>query len=143
VDKILNELGVADRPRLHVLNKMDRLSEEQRAALKPASVHDASAGDEHSAGSSVFVSALTGEGIEELLRRMDTALPTDPVVPLSLRVPLAEGRTLSLVHALGRVLHSEIQDSHMLLDAEVPASIARRLRLNAYAANGTSRPAGA
>jgi 50S ribosomal subunit-associated GTPase HflX len=88
----------------------------------------------------VLVSALTGEGIDGLLCCMDAALPVDPVVTMSLRLPLAEGRTLALVHALGRVLHTEVQDSHMLLDAEVPISIARRLKLNTFAADGTSNP---
>jgi GTP-binding protein HflX len=87
----------------------------------------------------VLVSGLTGAGIDELLRRVDAALPVDPMITLSLRLPLAEGRTLALVHAMGRVLHSEVEDSHMVLDAEVPVSIARRLRLSQYAAQGTSR----
>jgi GTP-binding protein HflX len=133
VDKILNDLGVADRPRLHVLNKVDRLSPEQRVQLvhpKPMA--------EGTSGGPVLVSGLTGEGVEELLRRMDAALPVDPVVTLSLRLPLAEGRTLALVHALGRVLHSEVEDSHMLLDADVPVSIARKLKLSAFAKDGTS-----
>src|SRR3989441_9350354 len=77
--------------------------------------------------------SLMGEGIDALVRRMDAEMPTDPVVTLSIRLPLAEGRTLALIHALGRVLHSEIDDSHMRLDAEVPASIAKRLRLKEYA----------
>lgn len=135
VDKILNELGVADRPRLCVFNKVDLLSPEQLAPL----MHPYDA-DAAGVGGPVLVSALTGEGMNELLRRMDAELPVDPVITLSLRLPLAEGRTLSLVHALGRVLHSEIEDSHMLMDAEVPASIARSLKLNAYVAEGTSRP---
>ncbi|MGB2623927.1 MAG: GTPase HflX [Candidatus Acidiferrum sp.] len=134
VDKILNDLGVADRPRLRVFNKVDRLTREQKDSLvRP---HVACAGTN---GGPVLVSALTGEGVEELLHRMDAALPVDPVVALSLRLPLAEGRTLALVHALGRVLHSEVENSHMLLDAEVPASIALKLKLNAFAKDGTSR----
>lgn len=133
VDKILNDLGVADRPRLRVFNKVDRLSPEQRALL----VHPYQMGAGTNGGP-VLLSGLTGEGVEELLRRMDAALPVDPVVTLSLRVPLAEGRTLALVHALGRVLHSEVEDSHMLLDAEVPVSIARKLKLSAFAKDGTS-----
>jgi hypothetical protein len=60
-------------------------------------------------------------------------------VTMSLRLPLAEGRTLALVHAMGRVLHSEVEDSHMLMDAEVPVSIARSLRLSQYTAQGTSK----
>ncbi len=132
VDKILKNLGVSDRPKLHVFNKVDRLTPQERAPL----LHPYAAGA-GSSGGPVLVSALTGEGIDELLRRMDAVLPIDPVVTLSLRVPLAEGRTLALVHALGRVLRSEVEDSHMLLDAEVPASIARRLRLASYVSKET------
>ena len=36
VDKILNELGVADRPRLRVFNKVDRLTPEQRDSAESA-----------------------------------------------------------------------------------------------------------
>jgi hypothetical protein len=45
-----------------------------------------------------------------------------------------------MIHALGRVLHTEIDDSHMRLEAEIPASIAKRLRLKDYAVEGTFRP---
>jgi len=132
VHKILEELGVSDRPILRVLNKVDRLTAEERESLK-ASANGKS--DERP----VLVSALTGEGIDELLRRIDVALPTDPLVSLSLRLPLSQGRTLALIHALGRVLRSEVEDEDMLLDAEVPVSIARRLRLSDYVVEGTSR----
>jgi GTP-binding protein HflX len=134
VDKILEELGVAGRPKLRVLNKVDLLTAEQRKELE-ASVANANG------AAPVIVSGLSGVGIDELLRRIDAALPVDPVVELSLRLPLTEGRTLALVHAMGRVLHSEVDDSHMSLDAEVPVSIARRLRLVKFATNGTSRKA--
>jgi GTP-binding protein HflX len=132
VDKILRELGLDGRPRLRVLNKMDRLSPEERKVVTNGAERCAVAG-----GAPVLVSALTSEGIEELLRRMDAEMPTDPVVMLSIRLPLAEGRTLAMIHALGRVLHSEIDDSHMRLDAEVPTSIATRLRLKEYAVEET------
>jgi GTP-binding protein HflX len=135
VDKILSELGVSDRPRLRVFNKVDQLTPEQRAPL----IHPYAMGAGIDGGL-VLVSALTGEGIEELLCRIDQVLPVDPMVMLSLRMPMTEGRTLALVHALGRVLRSEVEDSHMRLDAEVPVSIARRLRLSSYAAKETFRP---
>jgi GTP-binding protein HflX len=132
VEKILRELDVADRPRLCVLNKVDRLSHEEHEALEAST---ARTGD----GAPVLVSAMTGEGIGELLRRMDAAMPVDPLLTLSIRLPLAEGRTLAMIHALGRVLHSEIDDSHMRLDAEIPSSVAKRLRLNDFRVNGTFR----
>lgn len=133
VDNILQELGVADRPRLRVLNKVDLLNSAQRETLNRSLRPSAETGP-------VLVSAMTGQGIDDLLRHIDAALPIDPVVTLSLRLPLTEGRTLALIHALGRVLHSAVQDSHMSMDAEVPASIAKRLRLTQYAADGTSLP---
>jgi GTPase len=133
VDKILTELGVADRPMLQVLNKVDLLTREQRSELRQNGN-----GKNHDEGP-VLVSAMTGEGIDELLRRIDVALPTDKVVSLSLRLPLSQGRTLALIHALGRVLRSEVDHEDMLLDAEVPVSIARRLRLNEYVVEGTSK----
>jgi GTP-binding protein HflX len=132
VEKILRELGVNGRPRLRVLNKIDQLSAEDGKI-----VSNGTGGKAGQEGTPILVSALTGEGIEELLRRMDAEMPTDPVVTLSIRLPLAEGRTLALVHALGRVLHSEVDDSHMRLEAEVPASIAKRLRLNDFVVKGT------
>jgi GTPase len=132
VEKILDELGVLHRPRLRVFNKVDQLSPDQREEFAAAWSH----GDEPP----VFVSALTGEGLDELLRRIDAALPLDPVVKLSLRMPLTEGRSLALIHALGRVVHSEVNDSHMDLEAEVPETIARRLKLKDFEVKETLRP---
>src|SRR5271155_2958777 len=125
VDKILGELGVTGRPKLRVLNKVDLLSPLLRETLESSVARNGAAGP-------VLVSGLTGKGIDELLRRIDAVLPVDPLVTLSLRLPLTEGRTLALVHAMGRVLHSEVEDSHMLMDAEVPISIARSLHLSQY-----------
>ena len=117
--KVLRELGVQDRPRLHVLNKMDRLSEEDKTVLTEANGHGQN---------NVFTSALTGEGLKQLLARIDSAMPVDPIMKLRLRMPLSDGRHLSIVQARGRVLHSEIADGHYLLEAELPQSAARRLQ---------------
>lgn len=133
VEKILDELGVKERPRLRVFNKVDRLTEAQRQELEAAWRGNGGGAPP------VFVSALTGEGLEELLRRMDVVLPVDPVVKLSLHMPLSEGRSLALIHALGRVLHSRVSESHMDLEAEIPEAIARRLKLDDFVVKGTSQ----
>src|SRR5262249_26009170 len=109
VKKILGDLGVGDRPVIRVFNKVDRLTPEEKIDIVP-----------HANGSKesapALVSGLTGEGLDELIRRVDAALPVDPTVKLSLRLPLAEGKTLALIHALGKVIKSEVNDSHMKLD---------------------------
>jgi GTP-binding protein HflX len=114
VEKVLEELGVADRPRLHVLNKIDRLTPEQLEALRT--------------NGKVLVSALQGTGRDALLARMDQAMQVDPPVRLELRLPVTDGRTLALLHDRGRVLRTEVQDSQMWVEAEVPESLARRLQ---------------
>jgi GTP-binding protein HflX len=116
VEKILKGLGVGDRPRLHVLNKIDQLSPEEAAAGN---------GNRNSAR----VSGLTGQGLDDLLKRIDEKIPIDPVLRLHFTLPLSDGRSIALVHALGRVLHSEVQDSEMSFDAEIPESVARQLKI--------------
>ena len=118
VEKILKDLGVTDRPRLHVLNKIDRLAPEEAATVNGN--HD-----------SARVSGLTGEGLEALLRQIDEAMPVDPVLHLHFTLPLSDGRAIALVHSLGRVLHTEVQDSTMAIEAELPESVARQLRIGA------------
>ncbi len=133
VDKILGELGVLERPRLHVFNKVDQLTPEQREEFAAAWRNSSSTGEPP-----ILVSALTGEGVDELLRRIEKAVPIDPVVRLSLRIPMSEGRTLALIHALGRVVESHVNSSSMELQADVPETIVRRLKLNDFLAKETS-----
>ena len=125
VEKVLADLGVSARPRLMVCNKIDRLPKDELAELVAANSNVPANGGP-TAGK-VFVSALKNEGHDELLRRMDSAMPIDEVVHVKLLVPLADGRMLALIHALGRVVNSEIEDSSMRLAADVPESLARRL----------------
>jgi GTP-binding protein HflX len=116
VEKVLAELGVNDRPRLRVFNKIDKLDNETRNALSPSN-------------GNVYVSALQGTGLDELLRRVDEKMAVDPLQRLRFSLPVADGRKLALVHGLGRVLKSELRDSKMIIDAELPASLVRRLHL--------------
>jgi len=118
VEKVLKDLGVEGRPRLHVFNKIDLLPAEELAAPGRAN-------------GNIFVSARTGAGLDTLLSRVDEAMPVDPLLRLHFSLPLSDGRALALVHGLGRVLHSEVRDSRMDIEAELPESLARRLQLAA------------
>jgi GTP-binding protein HflX len=128
--KVLADLGVQDRPRLHVLNKTDMLAKEDLAAMLRANGHNEQR---------VFVSAVTGAGLDDLLVKIDAALPVDPLVHVHLRLPLSDGRNLSLVHACGRVIHSSVIENEMDLEAELPESFARQLEEYVVAAGKTPR----
>jgi GTP-binding protein HflX len=119
VRRVLEDLGVASRPRLHVLNKIDQLGEEDLKTLTDAAGRGSA---------KILTSALSGAGLPNLLTEIDRALDIDPLVRLKLRMPASDGRNLSLVEARGRVLRSEFADGHFFIEAELPQSAARRLR---------------
>ncbi|HXT85682.1 MAG TPA: GTPase HflX [Verrucomicrobiae bacterium] len=116
VEKILDSLGVADRKTLHVFNKIDFLPPEELAALRETHSRD-----------KIFVSARSGEGLEELLARIDEEIPVDPIVERELTLPMTNGRELAMIYACGRVLNSEVSDGHIRLQAQLPESLANRL----------------
>lgn len=64
VEEILERLGVADTPRIRVFNKSDRTSPQDRLAV--ARVYE-----EHSP---LWISAVTGEGLEALVDRIQNIL---------------------------------------------------------------------
>jgi GTP-binding protein HflX len=117
VVKVLHDLGVDDRPRLHVFNKIDQLDPAAADSLARA-------------GGNIYVSAMAKIGLQELLARVDEAMPVDPLLRLKFSVPMADGRTLALVHGLGRVIKSKVRGAQMDIEAELPQSVAKRLRLD-------------
>ena len=119
VAQVLRDLGVEGRPRIHVLNKIDRLSQQDLEVLSKS--------NSSAASKVVFTSAVTGAGLDDLRARIDAAMAVDRLVRLRLRVPLSDGRHLALAQGSGRLLHSEVVNGHLLLDAELPESAARAL----------------
>jgi GTP-binding protein HflX len=129
VSKVLAEIGAGAIPRILVANKMDRLAggsptrEDMEAVLRRL------AGDGPNPGATraVALSALTGLGVADLLGVIDEALPLDPIVRLTLRVPHTDGATLSLLHQFGRVLETRYTGEYCEVEADVPESLKRRL----------------
>ena len=108
VEQLLGELELTERPTIVVLNKADRLG--------PA---DASLAGlvEHFRG--VAVSALTGEGIELLLARIDEALRPG-VERAILRIPYGDGPAVALCYERGRVLGRSDEADGIRLEVELP-----------------------
>lgn len=125
VEKVLADLGLETRARLRVFNKIDRLSDPESAMRARI-------------GNGVFVSALTGAGLDALIETIDRQLPVDALVQLHLRVPLRDGRKLAAIRASGRVLESQIHDSEVWMEVEMSESAARKLNVD-----GFQRPGGA
>jgi GTPase len=105
VTAILGELGVnaADHGRIiEVWNNADRLTPDARMRLA-----NVSAGRPERERP-VLVSALTGEGMEQLLAAIETRLAVDKTT-MRLTVPAEDGAGLSWLHANGEVLSRKLK----------------------------------
>jgi GTPase len=107
VDDLLAELGVADRPTVLALNKIDQL-ETDPAVL----AHRTDA---------IAISAADGTGIDALLRAIERALP--PVGNMTLRIPHGEGALLTLCYERGRVLARRDMPGFVELDVDLPVGL--------------------
>jgi GTP-binding protein HflX len=115
VDEVLRELGVVDKPRLYVMNKLDVLAELKRESLIDS-------------GNVVHVSATQGIGMEQLLRSIDDMIEQDPIQQVHLQVPQSEGKALATLEAKAVVLSREYRDGLVDLEVKLPASVLQGVR---------------
>jgi GTPase len=115
VESVLKELEADKRPRLRVMNKIDLLLPKQRESLRD---------DDHT----VHVSAAKGIGLSTLLDRVDDMLEGDRPRRVHLRIPQKEGKILAQLQGGARVYSRRYHDGFVVLDAEAPASMLRRMR---------------
>jgi GTPase len=110
VEALLETLGIASTPRLHIWNKIDLLDEVRRQRLVESATE-------------VAVSAHTGEGLERLSSRIDGALAADPLVEANFEFSAADGERLALLHRLGTVLSMSFEDGRVLVRARLKVSL--------------------
>jgi GTPase len=113
VDEVLVEIGAGDRPRLLALNKVDLLDEDARRALSfryPRAVQ---------------VSAVTGEGLEELADAIEARFLSS-LRPMDLLVPYGEGGLMSELHDLAGEMERTDTAEGVRVRARVPAGVASR-----------------
>jgi GTP-binding protein HflX len=114
VEKVLGELGVLSKPRIEVMNKIDLLPRDERAALE--------------AGGAVAVSAKLGCGIDGLLARIDAALVADPIVEQRFDIPQSQGSVLAALGAGALIREQEFIGNTVAMTVAGPASLLGRYR---------------
>ena len=122
VDEVLEEeIGVGDQPRILVLNKADRLDDERRRELA------------YRHGEASLVSAITGEGLDELRDRIADEFERT-LRDVELLVPFSEGGTLSELHDVAGDLERTDTPDGVLVQARLPSVVAERF--DRYSVNG-------
>ncbi len=115
VENILDELQIAGKPTVLVLNKSDLVAD-----LKLLSrIQERYPG-------AVFTSALNGWGIDVLKRAMIELL-RQHWVEVQLRIPQAEREMLSWIHRVGDVLHEVYKENEVLIQAQLNRKDADKL----------------
>jgi GTP-binding protein HflX len=125
--KVLAEIGAAQIPQILVLNKIDRVdaAEADAGRLQRRLLGEPGGHPEMRA---VAISAVTGAGMDGLLAAIDGVLPMDPLVRTRLDLDAGDGATLAMLHEFGRVLSTRYEENRVVVEADVPESLERRLR---------------
>ncbi len=107
VRAVLDEIGAGEIPELLLLNKTDRLSDDDRARVLHLFPEGAPA------------SALSGDGLEEALHALERAVPAPPI-EVELLVPYARQEVVARLHREAEVLKAEPGDdgTRMLVRVE-------------------------
>ncbi len=106
---VLDEIGASTQPRMLVLNQVDRLSEDARAALRTewATVPGDPLG-------TFVVSAVTREGLPDLARAVK-ALREGDIKEFDLWLPAAQGKAIDFLERRATVLDREWVDDRVRL----------------------------
>ena len=110
VRQVISDLGAQDKPMLAVFNKADLLESAPQIA----------------APNSYYVSAHTGQGLEQLLEAIDKAL-MPRLMRISLKLGYHEGARLAQLQANAEDIRIEYLDDRMEITALLPEAAAKRI----------------
>jgi len=120
--EVLKEMGSEEKPIITVLNKVDLLENKgliARYKLKYPKV--------------VPISALTGEGFDELLKMMTEGIKNLRKI-VKLRIPQKEYALVSKLMEEGRIIEQDYEENDVLLKVEIPIQLEHKVKQ--YIENG-------
>jgi GTP-binding protein HflX len=113
VRQVLEAIGASEVPELMVFNKIDKSNGVDKKLFKR---------DENC----VAVSAVTGEGIEELLNKLASSLRKSEET-ITLKVPFERGDIRAMAHREGFVTKEVLEESNWLIELRADKSSVGRL----------------
>jgi GTP-binding protein HflX len=116
IEEVLGEIGAGDIPTIIVPNKIDLLSEPSQHLFK-----------NRGAESVCPISAVTGEGLDALLKVMGTHLDRGKE-KIHVSLSMGQGDLLSLLRERGRVENEIYEDDQVHITAMVTPKLAGQLR---------------
>jgi GTP-binding protein HflX len=111
VQQTLIDMGCENIPMLTALNKIDRLKNPQALQDILGTFHN-----------SVAISALKGEGTQDMLRAIENML-FENYVPVTVFIPYQQGQLISLFHEQGRVDEARPANRYMRIKGSLPGRL--------------------
>lgn len=110
-ERVLRELGVGEKPKLVVFNKIDRVENPETLAGLRRHFPDA-----------VFISVHSGAGLEELIERIGEWV-ANAGLTRELRLPASAGALIARLHREAHVREVEYRDDEVRMIATVPRGL--------------------
>ena len=119
VDQVLAELGLQEKPVLHVFNKIDRLDDATLAAMRERM--------RNLLPNSVFVSTVVEGELEPLKRALVAALRARSNVA-EVRLGAGDGKLLAEIHRGAEVLEQRMEGEEIVVRARMDEAMVGRVR---------------
>jgi GTP-binding protein HflX len=114
VREVVEEVDARGIPEIVVFNKADLIDKDRRMVLRIMEPDG------------VFVSAKTGEGVDELQQLIADTIP-EPDVEVTAVIPYEHGELISMIHKSGHVLDTDYVESGTRIHARVSVEMAARI----------------
>jgi len=121
VEKVLAELGVADRPSIPVFNKMDAVGDSSAFTARVRELHP----------DAVMATTMRMDGLEGLKTRLRKVERKDRVV-VRARIALADAARVAALYRTGEVLQREEGEGHYEITVRLDAWQVERLKSEGY-----------
>ncbi|MBV9123786.1 MAG: GTPase HflX [Planctomycetes bacterium] len=116
VNQVLKELGCADKPTILVLNKVDQLPDASYLHVLRSRHPQA-----------VAVSAVTGQGLDELREAVEGALSAD-FADAEIKTDAANGKVLAYLSAHAEIYRQQFQDNQVLIRCYLPRHLLHHIQ---------------
>ncbi|MFP4248404.1 MAG: GTPase HflX [Armatimonadota bacterium] len=113
---VLEELGAADIPTITALNKMDAVTSERKLQILESRVDN-----------TIRISALEGDGLDELRRRMSDLLFAH-LIEVTLHIPYDRMSLMELLNERGHVSETKYEAEYVITRAEIDEPTLARVR---------------
>lgn len=108
---VLEEIGAKDKAVITALNKIDKVSNLTTIESIKSHFDDP-----------VIMSALTGQGIDDLVARIAKEASSS-IVTANFMLPAGDARTLNIIHENGLIKKQEYRGEYLYIEAELPIRV--------------------